>query len=62
MSKKNLKTLTKELVRRFMNSHEGEMSRATVIPEEQVRLHVPRCYLEEYLSLTKNIVPIACIE
>jgi hypothetical protein len=34
------------------------VSRVTVVPQEQLRLEVPRCYLDEYITLLKKIIPI----
>jgi hypothetical protein len=42
---------------RFLDWHESEVSGVTVAPQEKVRLEIPRCYLEEYLTLIKKIIP-----
>jgi hypothetical protein len=45
-------------MKRFLDWHKSEVSGVTVASQEKVRLEVPRCYLEEYLTLIKKIVPI----
>jgi hypothetical protein len=49
-------------MKRFLDGHKSEVSGVTVAPQEKVRLEVPRCYLEEYLTLIKKIVPIVPID
>jgi hypothetical protein len=49
-------------MKRFLDRHTSEVSGVTVAPQEKVGLEVPRYYLEEYLMLTKNIVPIVPTE
>jgi hypothetical protein len=56
------KTITEGWMKRFLDQHKSEVSGATVAPQEKVRLVVPRCYLEEYLTLAKKIVPIVALE
>jgi hypothetical protein len=56
------KTLTYRWMRRFLDRHKSEVSGVTVVPQEKLRLEVPRCYLEEYLTLIKKIVPIVPTE
>jgi hypothetical protein len=47
---------------RFLDRQKNEVSGVTVTPQKKVRLEVPRCYLEEYLTLIKKIVPIVSTE
>jgi hypothetical protein len=47
---------------RFLDRHADEVSRLTVAPQEQSRLKVPRCYLDEYITLLKKIIPIVLSE
>jgi hypothetical protein len=50
------KILTYGWMKRFLDRHKSEVSCITVAPQEKVGLEVPRCYLEEYLTLIKKIV------
>jgi hypothetical protein len=52
------KTLTYGWMKRFLDRRKTEVSGVTVAPQEKVRLEVMCCYLEEYLTLIKKIVPI----
>jgi hypothetical protein len=56
------KTLTYRWMKRFLDRHKSEVSGITVVPQEKVRLEVPCCYLEEYMTLIKKIVPIVPTE
>jgi hypothetical protein len=49
-------------MKRFLYQHKSEVSGVTVAPQEKVRLEIPRCYLEECLTLIKKIVPIVPTE
>jgi hypothetical protein len=49
-------------MKRFLDRHKSEVPGITVAPQENVRLEVPRCDLEEYLTLIKKIVPIVLTE
>jgi hypothetical protein len=49
-------------MKRFLDRQKSEVSGVTVAPQEKVRLEVPRCYLEEYSTLIKQIVPIVPTE
>jgi hypothetical protein len=51
------KTLVYGWMRRFLDRHKSEVSGVAVAPQEKAGLEVPRCYLEEYLTLIKKIVP-----
>jgi hypothetical protein len=52
------KTLTYGWMKRFLDRHKSDVSDVTVTPHEKVRLDVPRCHLEEYLTLIKKIAPL----
>jgi hypothetical protein len=52
------KTRTYEEIKRSSDRHKSEVPGVTVAPQEKVRLEVPCCDLEEYLTLIKKIVPI----
>jgi hypothetical protein len=41
-----------------LDRHADEVSGVTVAPQEQLRLEVPRCCLDEYITLLKKIIPI----
>jgi hypothetical protein len=56
------KTLTYTWMKRFLDRHKSEVSGVPVAPQEKARLEAPRCYLEEYLTLVKKIVPIVSTE
>jgi hypothetical protein len=56
------KTLTYGWVTQFLDRHKREVSVVRVAPQEKVRLEVVRCFLEEYLTLIKKIVPIVPTE
>jgi hypothetical protein len=45
-------------MKRFFDRHKSEVSGVTVAPQEKISPKVPHCYLEEYLTLIKKIVPI----
>jgi hypothetical protein len=49
-------------MKRFLDRHKSEVFGVIVAPQENLRLEVPRCYLEEYLTLIKKIVPIVPTE
>jgi hypothetical protein len=49
-------------MKQFLDRHKNEVSGVTVVPQEKVRLEVPSCYLEEYLTLIKKIVSIVPTE
>jgi hypothetical protein len=56
------KTRTYRWMKRFLDRYKSEMSGVTVTPQEKVKLEVPRCYLEEYLTFIKKIVPTVATE
>jgi hypothetical protein len=56
------KTLTYGWMKRFLDRQKSEVSGVTVAPQEKVRLEVPGCYLEEYLTLIKKVVSIVPTE
>jgi hypothetical protein len=47
---------------RFLDCHADEVSRVTVASQEQLRLEVPRSYLDEYITSLKKIIPIVLSE
>jgi hypothetical protein len=49
-------------MKQLLDRHKSEVSGVTVAPQEKIRLEIPRCYLEEYLTLIKKIVPIVPTE
>jgi hypothetical protein len=46
----------------FLERWEGIVIRTTVVPQEQLRLWIPREYLNDYLSLSKEYVPLVPAE
>jgi hypothetical protein len=52
------KTITYRWIKRLLDRHKSEVSGVTAAPQEKVRLEVPHCYREEYLTLIKKIAPI----
>jgi hypothetical protein len=52
------KVLTYGWMGRFLDRHADEVSPVTVAPQGQLRLEVPRCYLDDYITLLKKIIPI----
>jgi hypothetical protein len=42
-------------MKRFLDRHKGEVSGVPAAPQEKVRLEVPRCYLDEYLTLINSL-------
>lgn len=56
------KVLTYGWMRKLLDRHECDVCRVTVTPQAQVRLEVPRSYLDDYLLLIKKIVPIVPTE
>jgi hypothetical protein len=51
------KILTYGWLRTFLDQHTSHVTRTIVHPQEQVRLQVPRCWLDSYIQLIKNYVP-----
>jgi hypothetical protein len=56
------KTLTYGWMKQSLDRHKSEMPGVTLAPQEKARLEVPRCYLEEYLTLIKKSVLIVSTE
>jgi hypothetical protein len=46
----------------FLERHSEEIIRSVAVPQENLRLEVPRIWLNEYLELITKIVPLACCE
>jgi hypothetical protein len=62
VKEKFTKTLTYGWMKRFLDRHKSKVSWATVMPQEQVRLEVPRSHPDDYLSLIKGILPTVPME
>jgi hypothetical protein len=56
------KTVTYGWLASFLERREGIVIRATVVPQEQLRLRIPREYLNDYISLIKEYVPLVLAE
>ena len=46
----------------FLDRHSDKICKSTVFPQEEPRLQVPRSYLEQYIELLKQIVPLVPAE
>jgi hypothetical protein len=46
----------------FLERREGIVIRTTVVPQEQLRLGIPCEYLNDYISLIKEYVPLVPAE
>jgi hypothetical protein len=44
-------------LRTFLDWHESKVARTIVHPQEQIKLQVLRCWLDEYIQLIKKYVP-----
>jgi hypothetical protein len=56
------KTLTDGWMKRFLDRHETESCQVTITLQQEVRLKVALCFLDDYLTLIKRIVPNVPIE
>jgi hypothetical protein len=55
-------TVTYDWLASFLERWEGIVIRTTVVPQEQLRLRIPRDYLNDYISLTKEYGPLVPAE
>jgi hypothetical protein len=56
------KTVTYGWLESFLERWEGIVIRMTVVPQEQLSLRIPREYVNDYISLIKEYVPIVPAE
>jgi hypothetical protein len=56
------KTVTYGWLTSFLERWVGIIIRTTVMPQEQLRLRIPREYLNDYISLIKEYVPLVPAE
>jgi hypothetical protein len=56
------KTVTHGWLASLLEQWEGIVIRTTVVPQEQLRLRIPREYLNDYISLIKEYVPLVPAE